>query len=309
MAERTLVIVNPASGNGRTGRRWKGLADRVRAALGPFEVESTTAPRDAARIAREGVRAGIERVIVAGGDGTVNEVADGLLGAGLGGYAQIGLLPFGTGGDFARALGVPPRVEDALESLRGGRERRIDAGRLAHRAPSGAERISHFVNIASFGISGLVDELANRSTKRFGGTVSFLIATLNALARYRSGAVTLRVAGEIFHDGPLTFATAANGRYFGGGMHVAPEASLDDGLLDVVVVDGVARHRLVSKLPMLYAGTHLKDPIVRATRGRVIEADAPPGQTLLDVDGEALGSLPARIEVLPAALRFFGGGA
>jgi len=306
MAERTLVIVNPASGNGRTGRRWKSLGAQIRTALGPVEIEATGAPRDAARIAREGVRAGIERVVVAGGDGTVGEVADGLLAAGLGDYAQIGILPLGTGGDLARTFGIPRRFEEALEALRRGGERRIDAGRLAYRAPDGSEKRSHFVNIASFGISGVVDVLANRSTKRLGGTASFLLATLNALARYRGRVVTIRVDGEIFYEGPITLATAANGRFFGGGMRVAPEARVDDGLLDVVVVEDVPKWKLVGKLPLLYRGRHLADPIVRFRRGCIVEADAEPGSTLLDVDGEPLGSLPARAEILPGALRFSG---
>jgi diacylglycerol kinase family enzyme len=118
--------------------------------------------------------------------------------------------------------------------------------------------------------------------------------------------VTLRVDGEVVHTGALVVAAVANGRYFGGGMHVAPEARFDDGLFDVVVVGDVPKRTLLSKLPLLYAGTHLNDPICRFLRGRVIEAEAAPGEVLLDVDGEALGSLPARIEMLPGALAVIG---
>jgi len=300
------VIVNPCSANGATGRRWDALQAQIRAALGPVEFEQTRGPRDAERIAREGVRAGVERVVVAGGDGTVNEVASGLLGADLGGYAELGMLPLGTGGDLGRSLGIPRNFAEALECLREGGTRRIDAGRITYRSPDDRDVDSYFVNVASFGISGLVDQLVNRTTKRLGGTASFLIGTIRALAQHKSRDVTLRVDGEVVHEGPLVVAAAANGQFFGGGMHVAPRAEIDDGLLDIVVVADVPKPKLLVKLPLLYSGKHLDDPICVFRRGRVIEAEASAGEVLLDVDGEALGSLPARIESLPGALEITG---
>jgi len=300
------VIVNPRSRNGATGRRWKSLQTGLRSALGPFDVEHTRAPRDAERIAREGVRAGIERVIVAGGDGTVNEVVSGLLAAELGGYAELGLLPLGTGGDFARSLGIPRDLDGAIELLAAGKSRQIDAGRISYLDAASQNASAYFVNVASLGISGLVDQLVNRATKRFGGGVSFLIGTIKAIARHRGQHVTLRVDGEVVHDAPLVLAAAANGRYFGGGMHISPEARLDDGLFDVVLIPDISKREFLSKLPLVYSGKHLDDPTCRFFRGRVIEAEATPGAVLLDVDGEALGALPARMDVVPNALSVIG---
>jgi len=300
------VIVNPRSRNGVTGRRWKVLQARLRAALGPFDVEHTRAPRDAGRIAREGVRAGVERVIVAGGDGTVNEVVSGLLAAELGGYAELGVLPLGTGGDFARSLEIPRGLDGAIEVLAAGKARQIDAGRISYLDAASRSASAYFVNVASLGISGLIDQLVNRATKRFGGGVSFLIGTIKAIARHRSEHVTLRVDGEVVHDGPLVLAAAANGRYFGGGMYISPEARLDDGLFDVVLISDLSKRKLLSKLPLIYSGKHLDDPVCRFLRGRVIEAEAPPGAVLLDIDGEALGALPARMDVVPNALSVIG---
>ena len=300
------MIVNPRSRNGATGRRWGELESKLRAELGVFESELTRGPRDAERIAREGVRSGIERVLVAGGDGTLNEVASGLLAAGLGGYAQIGVLPLGTGGDFARSAGMPLRMDDAIAALKQANPRAIDAGRICYRDGALNETTSYFVNVASFGISGLTDQLVNQTTKRFGGKVSFLAGTLKALVRYRAAPVSVRVDGTLMHDGPLMIAAAANGRWFGGGMHVAPEARLDDGLLDIVLVPEHPKLKLISKLPLLYSGRHLDDPICSFLRGREIEAEAEPGAVLLDIDGEPLGSLPARIEIMPQALWLIG---
>jgi YegS/Rv2252/BmrU family lipid kinase len=307
VSARTLVIVNPRSRNGATGRRFGSVEAKLRSAIGPFELEFTRASHDAARLAREGVRAGIERVVVAGGDGTVNEVVNGLLGAGLGEYAEIGLLPFGTGGDFPHSLGIPTALDPAIALIAEGRSRSIDAGRIEYRDSSLTAVTGYFVNVASFGISGLIDRLVNAGNPRFGGRIAFLNATLRALVRYRAAEVSVRVDGVQVSAGRLMLCAVANGRRFGGGMRIAPVARIDDGRLDVVVVPDHPKSRLVTKLPLLYSGRHLEDPICRFVRGRVVEADAEPGAVLLDIDGEPLGSLPARIEILPGALRMIGG--
>ena len=309
MALRTLVVVNPASRGGATKRQFERLLPRVREALGACDVEWTRGPRDAERIAREAVRAGVERIIVAGGDGTVSEVATGILAADLGGYAEIGLLPLGTGGDLRRTLGVPADVDAALAAIAAGGRTRLDAGRASYCDRGGREAQVFFVNIASLGISGLTTELVNRAPKFLGGRVSFLLGTLRSIVSYRAAAhpVELRLDGERVHEGPLVLAAAANGRFFGGGMQVAPGARPDDGLLDVVVIPGFGKLRLVAELPRIYRGTHLAIPGVRALRGRVLEArplgEEPPW---VEIDGEPLGRLPARFEALPGALTLVG---
>lgn len=306
MAQRTLVIANPRSGNGATGRRWLALEARVREVLGPVEVVHTSGPRDAVRLARDGALAGFERVLVAGGDGTLSEVVTGLLDAGRSERVDLGLLPLGTGGDFLRSLGTPRDLEGSLACIAAGRGRRVDAGRVSFLDGSGEPAEACFVNVASFGISALTDELVARSTKRLGGTMSFLIGTLRAIARYRSEVVRVLVDGEPVHDGPLVLGAAANGRCFGGGMQIAPRASIDDGQLDVVLLSQMSRARLLSRLPLVYGGRHLDQPEVSLHRGRVIEAQALPGRVRLELDGEPLGALPARFEILPGALRLLG---
>jgi YegS/Rv2252/BmrU family lipid kinase len=306
VAERTLVVVNPRSRNGVTGRRWDGVEQKLRAALGPLEVERTAGRRDAERIAREAVRAGVDRLVVAGGDGTLSEVATGLLAAGLGGYAEIGVLPLGSGGDFARALGIPRSIDAAIACLASSPSRPVDAVRVSYRDHSGKDATVYCMNVASFGMSGLVVEMVDGASKKLGGTVSYLMGTLRALARHRCRPVSLRVDGVPVFDGPLTFAVAANGRFFGGGMLVAPEARIDDARLEVVIVGALGKARLLARLPAVYRGTYLRDPAVEVHRGRIIEADAPPGEVSLEIDGEPLGTLPARIEVLPGALQLIG---
>jgi YegS/Rv2252/BmrU family lipid kinase len=306
MSVRTLVVVNPASRSGATQRQFASLEPRLRDCLGGFEVEWTRAPRDAERIAREGVRAGIERIVVAGGDGTTSEVVSGLLGAQLGNYAEVAPLPLGTGGDMLRTLGIPRQLDRALEGIAAGSSRKVDAGRVRYTDRSGRQRTTHFLNVTSFGVSGLITELVNRATKAFGGRVSFLLGTLRGIARYQPEEVRIRVQGELVHDGPLVLGTAANGRFFGGGMHVAPRAEPEDGLFDVVVIPGFSKARLLRELPRIYRGTHLEVPEVSLHRGQRIEAEAAPGRVWVEIDGEPLGTLPASIEVLPAAISVLG---
>jgi diacylglycerol kinase (ATP) len=296
MAPRTLVIVNPRSRAGGTAGRWASVERTLRGALGSLEVEHTRGPRDAARLAREGVRAGIERLVVAGGDGTLSEVASGLLAADLGGRAEIAILPLGTGGDFARSLGIPRDLDGAIACIAAGASRRVDAGRVRYRDAQGVETGSYVLNVASAGISGLIVERVTKTTRIAGGTAAFLIATIRSIAGFRAEAVRLCIDGQCVHEGPLVLGAAANGRYFGGGMAVAPDARLDDGWLDVVWVPRIAKHRM----------RHLEEPGIGHGRGRVVEMEAAPGAVPLEIDGEPVGTLPARVEIVPEALSVIG---
>ncbi len=302
----TLVILNPRSRNGATGSRWRSIEARVRTVLGSIDVEPTRGPRDAERIAREAASSGVERILVAGGDGTTGEVVTGLLEAERGRTCEVALLPLGTGGDLARGLGVPRDLDAALARIAAGKTRRVDAGRAEYSTPEGERRRVGFLNVASLGVSGLVTRLVNEAPKTFGGRVSFLVGTLRALARWQSVPVTLRLDGELIHEGRLHLATAANGRYFGGGMCVAPEAKIDDGLLDVVIIPDIPKLELVRRLPLLYSGAHIGIPGVRSLRGRRLDAEASGGLVYTEIDGEPLGTLPASYEIVPGAVTLVG---
>ncbi len=306
------MVVNPFSRNGATGRRWSEIERKLRDVLGALDVEHTRAPRDAERIAREGVLAGVERIVVAGGDGTLSEIATGLLAADLANRVEIGVLPLGTGGDFLRTVGVPPRLDDAIRCLSTGKSRRIDAGRVTYTTDAGRRRTSYFLNAASVGVSGLITQLVNRSTKILGARSAFLIGTVRGILRHENREVRIRVDGRVIHDGPLVLATAANGRYFGGGMHVAPRARIDDAELDIVVISGLSKPRLLTKLAKIYTGAHLDDAAVTYHRGRRIEfegtslPEAQPFPLRIEVDGEPLGVTPTQVEILPAAVALIG---
>lgn len=303
MTKSTLVVVNPRSRGGRTGRLWPGLERRLEPILGSFDWEPTGGVRDAERIAAEAARAGVERIIVAGGDGTLSEVVTGLMTCGLAGQVELGLLPLGTGGDFARTLGIPRDPEAAARQLVGAKARPVDAGRVRFCRRDGSTAESCFVNSATWGISGLVVDLVERASAKVPGTLAFLVGTLRALAQYRVRPVRIAVDGATVFEGPLVLATASNGQWFGGGMHLAPRARIDDGLLEVVIIPEMPIPSLVRRLPDLYRGTHINVDRVAYHQGRVVEVEALAGETPIEVDGEPLGRVPLRVEVVPGAVK------
>ena len=307
MSRRTLVIVNPASAAGRTERTMPRLEAQLREAIGAYDCEWTKGPRDAERLAREAVRAGVERVVVAGGDGTAAEVVSGLLGAALGAYAEVAFLPLGTGADFHRTLEIPRDPDAAIAALVSGKGRRIDVGKVRYVGADGASHTSHFLNVASAGLSGVVTRHV-RGSKALGARLAFLFGTLAGLVRFRPASVRLRADGVEVFRGEFALAAAANGRYFGGGMHVAPKARLDDGLLDLVVIPALRKHELVRHLPRIYQGTHLSVPGVLLHRARRIELEPLGEPALAEIDGEPVAKLPMTIEVVPGALQVWGAG-
>jgi len=299
-------VVNPFSRNGATGRRWASIERKLRDALGDFEVEQTRAPRDAERIVREGVLDGVGRVVVAGGDGTLSEIATGLLEADLANRAEIGVLPLGTGGDFLRTVGVPQELDEAIRCLREGKSRRIDAGRVTYTTENGGQRTSYFLNVTSVGVSALITQLVTRSKNLLGVQTAFLIGSVRGILRHEDHVVRVRVDGREVYEGPLVLATAANGRYFGGGMHVAPWARFDDAELDVVIISGLSKPRLLGKLVKIYTGAHMDDAAAKFFRGRRIEFEAASTPVRIEVDGEPLGETPVQVEIIPAAITLIG---
>jgi YegS/Rv2252/BmrU family lipid kinase len=305
---RTVVVVNPQSQGGRLGRQWPELAKTLRRAFA-FDDVQTTAPGDATRLAREALRGGAERVVAVGGDGTINEVVNGFFderGAAIAPDAAFALVPFGTGGDFRRTVQIPLDASAAAEVIAKDQRARVDVGKLTYTrdgAPRDALRM--FANITSFGVSGVVDRLVNKSKKRL-GRLSFALATLRATWSYHNQRVAL-----VFDDDPATRVEAtintvavANGRYFGGAMMVAPDAEVDDGVFDVVALGDFGFGDLVKSGRRIYKGTHLAMDKVTTRRARTVDAEPiePSAVVELDVDGECLGRLPARFELVPGAL-------
>ena len=187
-----------------------------------------------------------------------------------------------------------------------GHTRRIDAGRLEYVDAEGRECSTHFINSATMGVSGLVCTMVNRMPKLFGGTLSFLFGTVRALIGFQPAKVELLLDGQPVYEGDVVLVTASNGPYFGGGMNGCPRARFDDSLLDVVVIPGLSKWTLFTRLASLYPGTHINVTGIQYLQGRELEARAAPGAQLLEIDGEPLGFAPARFTVVPEAINLVG---
>jgi YegS/Rv2252/BmrU family lipid kinase len=304
-AMKPFLVVNPVSGGGRTGRQFDRIARAVRAAVGEFDSAFTRAPGDGVRLAGEAVRAGASLLVAVGGDGTASEVIDGLTAAGAGGPGPtFAFIPRGTGGDLRRTLGMPEDLEAAARALSGGREVVCDLGRVEHVDHDGARRARHFANVAGFGIAGVVSGRVNRGLKLGSGRLSFMLASASALLHWSDQPVRWRVDGGPWTEESITSLSVCNGRFFGGGMQVAPAARPDDGLFDVVIWKGLGLTDFALRRRKLYDGTHVDLPNTRVVRARTVVAEpVDDARVLLDVDGEQPGTLPARFTLLAGALR------
>jgi diacylglycerol kinase (ATP) len=278
--------------------------------LGPVDVEVTRHPGHALDLARAAADGGRARVVAVGGDGTLHEVANGVLDSGRAREVVLGFIGQGTGGDFRRTLGIAHRLDAYVEAIASGRERSIDVGKARFRGHDGREHTRWFVNILSAGMGGLVDRYVAETTKAFGAKAAYYLASLRALAVCRRGHLDCRVsvAGETRTESIDTFMIAiCNGRYFGGGMHVAPMAAVDDGRFEVVSMDASSKLAFPASSRRIYDGSHLSAPGVRHFSCDRIAMDLADESArrvfLLDVDGEPLGGLPLTVEVVPSALR------
>jgi diacylglycerol kinase (ATP) len=301
-----FLIVNPQSAAGRTGRHFDAIARAVRGAVGDFECAFTQAPRDGRRLAREALHAGTKLVVAVGGDGTASEVIDGLLDEGRAAErdTQFGYVPRGTGGDLRKTLGIGPDLASAARALACGSEITCDLGRIAYVGHDGRPEVRLFANVAGCGIAGVVSGKVNDGLRLPSGKLSFMLASARALVGWHDQPVRWRTDGGPWQADRITSLSVCNGRYFGGGMLVAPDARMDDGLFDVVVWKGLGIRDFVTKRPMLYDGTHVRLPNTRVLRARSVEVEPLDGaRVLIDADGEQPGTLPARFDLLPGALR------
>ncbi len=301
----TSFIVNPHAGNGSTGQAWPLLAAYARKRLGPFETHLTREAGDAVHRARSAVEDGVSRLVCMGGDGTLNEVINGVMAASSRRPEfELGFVPNGTGCDLVRTLPIPRDVRRAVDLIAAGQSRPLDLGRLRFRGHGGLSVHRYFHNITSFGLGGEVDARVNRTTKMFGPFLSFIWATLVSILRY--GKKQVRIRTETGFDSTVRVwnVAVANGQFHGGGMWVAPEARLDDGRFHVVVIGDLSLAGVFRNLHKLYNGRIGSIAQVTTVTASRIEADSDEA-VLLDVDGEQPGTLPLSAEVVPGALRVF----
>lgn len=303
-----FAVVNPRSANGRTRREWPLIEAALEEVYPDLQIVMTRKRGEATELVREALREGHSEIIAVGGDGTINEAVNGFFDedGSIAPDAVFAFVTSGTGGDFRKTFGHKPGHIAAIERLKTAPVHPIDVGRISCVSLAGESVVRYFVNIGSFGLSGVIVDWVNRAriAKLFGGAFAFAFHSARAMLFYRERMVRIRVDGDFDEIASIATVAVANGQYFGGGMRVAPSAIPHDGVFDVIIMGG--GRRAISDLKLLYTGDHIDTPGVRALRGKKIMA-APVAETgghavLIEVDGESAGRLPATFEILPRAL-------
>ncbi len=307
-AKPPLVIINPRAGSGAGHDRFRHVEHELLDHFGDLAVLFTDARGDAEDATRDALEQGTKDIIVVGGDGTINEVVNGWFqgeGEPLSEDARLILLGGGTGSDFVRSLGLGGE-HGTLDALRAGRTRRVDVGSVRCQELEGRGVVTRrFVNIASFGLSSL----ANTEVEKFsamGGTIAYAAATALSLLGWSNPLVRVTYSGPSeaprAYEGPVVVGAFANGRYFGSGMMMAPDAQLDDGLMDLVLVGDLRRRDVVRFARHLYDGTHVEHPAVTVAQSPMVDVEGP-YSVMIEADGDVCGRLPAQFTIQPKALQ------
>jgi diacylglycerol kinase (ATP) len=299
-ADALVFLVNPAAGNGAAGRRWPELSLQAAAAGLRGDALLSEAPGHITELAGQAVADGAGRLVVVGGDGTVNEAVNGMLRSSSA-PVELAVVPLGTGDDFARTFKIPTRPEEAFRVAAEGTVRTIDAGLARFQDWDGSPAERYFANFGGAGISGAIARRGAATSRRLGAKAAYLWATVAVFVRWKS--ILMRVElDESTRSEVLYEVLVANGAYTAGGMRVAPDAIPDDGLFDAVLIGDFTKAEFAVTFPKIYRGTHVGHRKVEVVRANVVGVSA---DELLPVvlDGEQPGTTPVRFEVMPSALR------
>ena len=301
-----LFIVNPSSGAGKAGREWAAVESWLPTSGLPYEVAFTTRPLEATEIAQTAVRQSRPVVVAVGGDGTLNEVVNGFFrnGAPLPTSSKLAMVPLGTGGDFRRTLRIPIDPKQAIEILRTGMVRRLDAGCVTYQSADGVTGVRHFINIADAGLGGEVVHIVGNGTKRF-GSATYTLAGLRALIGFKNKPMTVNIDGATHELAKAQQVVVANCQFFGGGMQMAPSASPTDGVFDVILIKNAGKIETMRGMNDIRSGKHLdqSNPKMELMYGKRVSITSP-AKVRIDLDGEAVGFLPALFEIQPSAIEF-----
>src|SRR5499427_6965508 len=308
-----LVIVNPASADGATRENWARIASDLRTHFGAFSVVFTEAVGHARELAAGAARQGTKVIIACGGDGTISEVANGIIESKE--ETELAILPGGTGSDFRRTIGLPTNIAAAARALRDGRTRTIDAGRVTFVNDRGEREMRFFINVASFGMStSVLDRTSSGQAKKWipafaprklSSKLSYAAATLQTTLSSSPTEVQVQLDEQPERRMRIAEFCVANARYYGGGMKIAPGARVEDGFFDIITIGDASSFRILANAPRLYLGAHLSmNEVTHALAKQVVARPLHKDELVrLELDGEVVGRLPAMFEVMPRALR------
>ncbi|HBI56809.1 MAG TPA: lipid kinase [Firmicutes bacterium] len=299
-----FVLVNPVSANGTTREVWPKIAEEMKQRGLNFETHMTTAVGNATEAVRNALRNGKTTIIAVGGDGTANEVVNGFFEGEtpINPAARLGIISRGTGCDLIKTLGIPKDYPGALDVIASNRAREIDLALVEFSHEDGTPGRRWYANIADAGLGAAVCKRVNHVSKSAGGLLSYLSGTLWSVLSYKNRWARIEADGEKVYEGSLILAGVANGNYFGGGMRLAPIAHIDDGKLDLILVRGMSKLRLLINLPRIYRGTHLSHSKISTylVDEVMINGEKP---LEIEMDGETPGNTPVKISVRRGAIK------
>ncbi len=303
LTETVHAIVNPAAGSGRAARTWPRIRQRLERLGLQIHEARTTEPGAARYLAETFVTNGAKELLVVGGDGTLNEVVNGILDeqGQPRGPVTVTPVPCGTGRDFPRLFGIS-RAEQVVDLLLSGERCRVDVGRVSYMGLDGQRQQRYFVNMTDIGLGAETAAWVSTSTKRLGGLLAYLVGAVRTILRHHAAELSIEIDGHSTFSGPTLMVAIANGRFHAGGMRLAPMASVTDGKFEVFVLREVPRSVLLgSLLPGVYRGTHVRHPAVHHWTGSHVRiASAQPVR--IEMDGEPVGTTDLEARIVPRAL-------
>lgn len=308
MSSSICAILNPTAGNGHAGREKHNIAQALAKHFDRWEIWETKGPKHAIGLAKEACLQGFEVVAAIGGDGSCHEIANGLMQVPQDNRATFAVIPFGTGGDFRKSLNIPKNIDQAVAIAKNGKRQTIDIGQAKVTTTSGLES-RHFINVAGFGANGEVVDKSNRWSKRLGGRITFLNATLHTTFTYHAPTVQMKWTSQADNTtqtwtGELLSCFIANASFCGGGMQVAPKDALGDGKLYLRMLPKLSVTSQLIHLPKLYNDEiHKVDGSVVGEVLTIEAASRKGSKVQIDLDGELSGYLPASFSLVPKALK------
>lgn len=305
LSHKTLCVVNPASANGRTRKAWIRTEQALAKRGIKLDAYFTGGPGDATIETRKALQNGYDRIISVGGDGTLNEVANGFFDSNqrpINPQAGLSFIPMGTGGDFSRMFGLKSDLDTIYRLLIDPQPYSCDLVLTTYTNWQGAPERRLLINEADVGLGSETVYRVNRNSKALGGFASFLLAFLCTVIVYRNLELVIKVDDETKYDGKTGVIVVGNGGYFGGGVKVAPDAKIDDGLLEIILAKDLKKIDLLLNLTNMYKGTHLKHPQVERIVGRKVEILSK-DDIRFEMDGETPGhGSRVLFEIIPNAV-------
>lgn len=302
--DKIFIIVNPVSANHNTGKEWPEFEKVLQGSDYKFDTVFTEYPGHGSELAGQALRMGYKTIMSVGGDGTMNEVINGFYkdGRSIDADSRLVIFSRGTGCDFIKTLGINKGIESLLAVLARNEEKQLDVGCVNFVDNTGNTTKRYFLNVADIGMGAETANKVNKHSKLLKGFFSFMLGAVSTIMLYRNKDFEVVIDDEIYLNERLNSVIVANGKYFGGGMKIAPDAMADDGVFDIIILGNLSKPEIIRSFPLIYKGEHMSHPKVRHYRGKKVNIKSC-GLGLIEVDGEIPGRYDAVFEIMPKTIK------